>query len=110
MQCYMKLHSSVNTVTLNYLIKARNVTFVLTLGPVNLHTIQLLNKHLYRSVSYTVTEYHEANLFNIPTSVGHSGRAVCSSRSYFCVCGVQCRRGFNQTRSPFEGVQSTAFK
>ena len=56
MQCYMKLYNSVNTDTLNYLITARNVTFVLTLGPVNLHTIQLLNKYLYRSVSYTVTE------------------------------------------------------
>jgi hypothetical protein len=56
MQCYMQLYSSVNTVTLNGLSRARKVTFVLTLGPVNLHTIQLLDKYLYSSVSYTITE------------------------------------------------------
>lgn len=56
MQRHMKLYSSVNTVTLNCLTRIGKVTFVLTLGPVNLHTIQLLNKYLYRSVSYTITE------------------------------------------------------
>jgi hypothetical protein len=53
---YVKLYNSVSTVTLNCLTTERKVTFVLTLGPVNLHTVQLLNKYLYRSVSYTITE------------------------------------------------------
>jgi hypothetical protein len=56
MQCYMKLYSSVNTVTLSYLTRARKVRFVLTLGPVNLHTIQLLYKYLYRSQAYALTQ------------------------------------------------------
>jgi hypothetical protein len=55
-QRYMKLYTSVNTVTLYCLTRIGKVTFVLILGPVNLHTIQLLNKYLYRSVSYTITE------------------------------------------------------
>ena len=120
MQCYMKLYSSVNTVTLNYPTTARNVMFLLTLGPVNLHTIQPLNKHLYRSVSYTIkgntkrtcSPLQQVLVTVVALSAAREVKAIVGLNlilRYFCVCGVQRRRGSNQTRSPFEGVQFTAF-